>query len=244
MLRSRFLVAAFLDTYLRQMAITEKDIKLLWGRAAGRCSRPDCRLELTAVGEGGESFLTGEMAHQIAKNPGGPRGNSVGGSDSYDNLILLCPTHHREIDKAPDGTFPVELLETWKQQHEEWVAAFGGGETFSTVRELASAVFGKLEENRFHFETYGPKSNEAIKNPMSNASVLWQARILDTLLPNNRAILRMLSENKELVPSSLSSLLVRFKAHALGFEASQYDRLETYPLFPKEFSDEVKRLAG
>ena len=86
------------------MSIKDKDVKTLWGLSAGRCSRPGCD-------EPCIRFLTddptviGEMAHVIAKSPDGPRGVSDGGSDTYQNLILLCPTHHTEVDKAAPGTF-------------------------------------------------------------------------------------------------------------------------------------------
>ena len=72
----------------------DKDIKILWGRSGNRCAI--CKLELTADG----SLETlGEMAHIVARSPNGPRGTQdlpVNDPDSYDNLILLCPTHHVE----------------------------------------------------------------------------------------------------------------------------------------------------
>jgi tetratricopeptide (TPR) repeat protein len=101
------------------VAISDNDYKLLWGRAAGICSKPDCRKDLTVILENRPSYNVGEMAHIIAKKPDGPRGIAEGGSDAYDNLILLCPTCHRLVDKATEGTFPVEILHEWKAQHEQ-----------------------------------------------------------------------------------------------------------------------------
>ena len=85
------------------MAISERDVKLLWGRAGGCCSKPGCAIDLTKEVEGGDDYVIGEMAHMIARSPDGPRGRAGGGDDTYANLILLCPTHHREVDKAPEG---------------------------------------------------------------------------------------------------------------------------------------------
>src|SRR2546428_9139485 len=99
------------------MAISDADTKLLWGRAAGICSNPGCREGLTIILNEDRNYNVGEMAHVIAKKPGGPRGKSGGGADSYANLILLCPTCHTHVDKAP-GEYPEDLLKKWKSDHE------------------------------------------------------------------------------------------------------------------------------
>jgi hypothetical protein len=41
------------------MAILEADIKLLWGRAAGICSRPGCQEDLTRLVEGSKNYNVG-----------------------------------------------------------------------------------------------------------------------------------------------------------------------------------------
>jgi hypothetical protein len=43
--------------------ISEQDLKLLWGRAAGRCSR--CREDLTPKLQSGLALVLGEMAHDL-----------------------------------------------------------------------------------------------------------------------------------------------------------------------------------
>ncbi|NOI83065.1 HNH endonuclease [Vibrio tubiashii] len=100
--------------------ISDKDIKILWGRASGICSNPTCRKELTRILEFEKSTSIGEMAHIIARSEGGPRGVEGGGSNSYENLVLLCPTCHTEADKAPEE-FPIEMLHSWKKQTESLV---------------------------------------------------------------------------------------------------------------------------
>ncbi|MEM8810006.1 MAG: HNH endonuclease [Cyanobacteria bacterium P01_G01_bin.38] len=106
------------------MTISQRDIKLLWGRAASRCAFPDCRLQLTQdSATTSNSIPIGEQAHIVAKEPSGPRGNSLltpGERDSYANLILLCPTHHTIIDKNLED-YPVEKLHALKTEHELWV---------------------------------------------------------------------------------------------------------------------------
>jgi hypothetical protein len=225
------------------MAFSPKDTKLLWGRAAGLCSNPSCRKKLTAVGAGRESFLTGEMAHQIAQSKKGPRGSANPGADTYDNLILLCPTCHRTIDKAPDGTYPIEQLNDWKRDHEAWVDSWPTAEEFDTPQEMAAAILELLGENRMHFEEYGPRSELAQRNPGSSAHAIWIARKLDTLLPNNRKIVQILDSNKHHVRGDIHATSLKFKMHVAGFEGNQYERVEYYPLFPKEFQAAIEDMA-
>ena len=64
------------------------------------------------------------MAHIVARSPDGPRGNKqllTQDLDDYENLTLLCPTHHVEVDKCPDA-WPVERLRAIKAEHESWVS--------------------------------------------------------------------------------------------------------------------------
>lgn len=104
------------------MAITAKDMKILWGRAASRCSICRMRLAQDKIAAT-SSYPIGEQAHIIGKREDSARGDSKLSSrerDSYHNLILLCPTHHTEIDKNPED-FPVEKLYFVKSRHELWV---------------------------------------------------------------------------------------------------------------------------
>ena len=97
----------------------EKEIKILWGRSGNRCAI--CKLELTPDGD---KETLGEMAHIVARSKDGPRGDSqlpLKERDKYKNLILLCPTHHAEIDKNSDD-WPVQKLHHIKSEHEAWVS--------------------------------------------------------------------------------------------------------------------------
>jgi hypothetical protein len=106
------------------MAISLRTTKMLWGRAAARCSMPECRRPLVIDStETDDEALIGEMCHMVAASEDGPRGRSTLTSeqrDLYDNLILLCRNHHGEIDAQPE-TFPVERLKAIKADHEQWV---------------------------------------------------------------------------------------------------------------------------
>lgn len=98
-----------------------EDIKLLWGRAAGHCSFPDCRKQLCPYPVPG--VILGEMCHIVAKSETGPRGEDLLPSeerDRYANLILLCQEHHTVIDRLP-GDWSATSLHLIKAAHEGWV---------------------------------------------------------------------------------------------------------------------------
>ncbi|OCL98220.1 hypothetical protein AAX29_01739 [Aliarcobacter thereius] len=93
------------------MPILNKDIKKLYSRSAGRCNI--CSMNLIE-----NDIQIGEMAHIIAKSSNGPRGIQDTIDNSYDNLILLCPTHHTIVDKNPEK-YTTEVLRSIKDKYEK-----------------------------------------------------------------------------------------------------------------------------
>ena len=106
------------------MAIPDKTKARVWGRAALRCAI--CRQDLLIEAQPGvDVSLVGEICHIIARKPNGPRGRrglNFDELDSYENLILLCQAHHKQIDDHPES-YPVEKLKQLKSEHERWVEA-------------------------------------------------------------------------------------------------------------------------
>lgn len=96
------------------MSIKSNDIKKLYGLSAGRCNI--CHIELVE-----RDVHIGEMAHIIAKNSNGPRGNNQPIDNTYDSLILLCPTHHTYVDKNP-LCYQAEKLRKIKYEYENLIS--------------------------------------------------------------------------------------------------------------------------
>ncbi|MEU8194663.1 hypothetical protein AB0C10_12885 [Microbispora amethystogenes] len=71
--------------------------------------------------EGGTRHI-GEMGHIAPHSPDGPRREAARPADvdGFDNLMLLCPSCHRTIDKEP-GLWPEPYLRGIKAEHEGWV---------------------------------------------------------------------------------------------------------------------------
>jgi hypothetical protein len=101
------------------MSISDKTRKKLWAKSGNRCAI--CKSELFSKEEGGESLNIGEECHIISKKPKGPRHvKGLADYDEYENLILLCRNHHKEIDTLTES-FPEEVLRYMKLNHDNWV---------------------------------------------------------------------------------------------------------------------------
>ena len=103
---------------------SDRTLKILWGRGAGRCSVPTCRLELFADATDHDPMVViGEIAHIEAASDRGPRANrskTKNERDQYQNLILLCQNCHHRMD-AQKKSNSVEFIQRLKEDHEAWV---------------------------------------------------------------------------------------------------------------------------
>lgn len=214
------------------MEILEKDIKLLWGRAASRCSI--CRIELTQDKQStNSSFLVGEQGHIVAEKPNGPRGNSILSIDernSYDNLILLCPTHHKIIDKNVED-FPIEKLHILKSRHELWVQNTLTKET-AVSRELrpVSELLYLIEEIKpFLYWLHYPVPANKAKGYLSILQRLWNMsfvteRINSILAHGIDDLLRPISSGHFLNKSTEDYVRLKFSNAHDGFSTYFKDR--------------------
>lgn len=118
-----------------------QDVKILYGRAAGRCSFPDCRVDVTLP----ETLVDrdkqiGKIAHIVGHSDNGPRGDPTYPKeklDTYDNWILLCPTCHDKVD-VQSNTYTIDDLRKIKSEHELWVRT-------CLIFEMPQIGFAELE---------------------------------------------------------------------------------------------------
>ena len=111
---------------------------------------------------GSKPDVIGEMAHVIGYKKGAARGCAKRQYDnSYDNLILLCPTCHTKVDKAPKH-FSVKTLKSKKREWEDKVARKLDGKVYKNLRPLCRAISKILIENYVIWKEYGPESNMSI----------------------------------------------------------------------------------
>jgi hypothetical protein len=94
---------------------TPSTIKRLLLRSGNRCAFPGCNRPLV---EG--DVLVAEVCHICGEKPGAARYNpsqTEAERQAYDNLIVLCPTHHTIID-GDERTYTVDALHEMKRAHE------------------------------------------------------------------------------------------------------------------------------
>lgn len=102
--------------------IPEKIKVRLWGKAGGRCEYEGCNARLWLDSLTQEEFNAAYIAHIIADQPGGPRGDAKLSEllkSDLTNLMLMCDKHHRLIDRDDIPGHPVERLRAMKALHEK-----------------------------------------------------------------------------------------------------------------------------
>ena len=122
------------------MAISERTRKILWSKAASHCSL--CRVQLAGEAtDTDDASVFGEEAHIVARSPGGPRGRQYDDDiDGYDNLILLCSRHHKEVDDQVIAYTEARLLEI-KRDHEAWAAKIGNKGDLGPTRLIPDPAY-------------------------------------------------------------------------------------------------------
>ena len=107
---------------VRRSAIGQTVTIALFARAAGRCEFDGCNKLLIEHHVTKKTGNYAERAHIVAYEPAGPRGVSARPADIHalENLMLLCPPCHKEIDDHPDK-YTVETLRAYKDAHEDRV---------------------------------------------------------------------------------------------------------------------------
>lgn len=227
------------------MAIREKAIKLLWSNAAGRCSFTDCNERLTVEQAAHSAPHTlGEMAHIKGKNKGSNRYDETQiyeQRDSYENLILLCPNHHTLVDKPEnEEMYTIDVLLKMKICHEASISKRLDSVKISDIDTLKDEISIYLAENRQVWFQYGPLSENAQKNPHSEEIyAIWVSERLSTIVPNNRIIVSLVNDHRNLFSRSDQAIVSHFLTHAESYEKWVNDEIPYHAVlnFPVDFEN-------
>jgi hypothetical protein len=233
------------------MTITQKSIKILWAAAGGRCSFPGCWERLCYhEAAGAAPYTLGEMAHICGDKPGAnrhdPRQTDTE-RDDYQNLMLLCPTHHTLIDrKENEVVYTVAALHEIKSEHEAQVLQRMDQVFIMSKTDVACFIFQLLEENRQSWEQYGPLSKLAQTQPHNEAvHAVWVSERLSVIIPNNRKISAQLNHHKTLFTADEQTAVTAFMMHARSYEQWVEDKIPYAAVkrFPTEFDGLIKGIA-
>lgn len=234
------------------MAISPKSIKILWSSAGGRCAFPDCWQRLSFhEAEDVAPYTLGEMAHICGEKPGANRHDSSQNEtarDSYENLILLCPTHHSLIDrKENERVYTVALLHEMKSNHEARVLDRLDSISVPTRESVARTIFPLLEENRQSWGQYGPMSELARSQPHNDAAhAVWLSERLSVIVPNNRQIARILESHRAIFDLKDQPAIAAFLMHTRSYERWVDDLIPYAAVrrFPMEFDQLVRGISN
>ena len=160
------------------------------------------------------------MAHILAANDDGPRANAELTAEergAFENLILLCPTCHKTIDKAPQD-FPDELVTQWKRDHERKVAELFGAMLYGTREETLHAIKPLMLQNRMIHQQLNPDLSYRY-NPEAEEASQWKLKMVEQIIPNSRRILSILDANIHLMTGLEEEVLELFRQHVFDLEA-------------------------
>lgn len=98
-----------------------KTREILFGRSGNQCAYPECAKTLISrIEDTSEYHFNLHICHIRPVSEKGPRAETDSETEdlnSPENLILLCPGHHKLLDDHPN-LYPVEKLKKWKLEHE------------------------------------------------------------------------------------------------------------------------------
>jgi hypothetical protein len=234
------------------MAINQKSIKILWAASGGRCAFSDCWERLCYhEAEGATPFTLGEMAHICGDKPGANRhhaGQTEAQRDDYQNLILLCPTHHTLIDRNEnEAVYTVAALHAMKAEHEARVLERLDQDPMPTKKDVASSILPLLEQNKQSWALYGPASELAQTQPHNEAAhAVWISERLSVIVPNNRRIAAELDAHKAVFNADEWAAIAAFLMHARSYEQWVEDLIPYAAVkrFPAEFDDLIRGLVN
>ena len=145
----------------------------------------------------------GECAHIVA--------HANGGEMSFENLILLCRICHVRID-SDNSTATTNVLRRWKNDRtKELDSRFT--QRFPAFRELSAAIVPILRRNGQIFDSYGPYSDDPNDAERQN---LW-TRFEGEIACNNKRLVLLLEQNKELLHPENREIVDKFSMHASEF---------------------------
>lgn len=203
----------------RGRRVKDQVVLRLVGAAGGWCEKPDCATgSLWHELPNGEAVRLAEVAHIVAASDAGPRGDKNATTEElvgFDNLVLLCPTCHTIVDRAPEH-YPENLLKAWKLGHESRLRSVLGVKSYRTRIEARTNLIRILAQNRSVFEQYGPGS-PASAHPETSAT--WLREVQEVILPNNTRISALLETNSHLLQEGEHLVVGQFEAHRRGLEA-------------------------
>jgi hypothetical protein len=168
---------------------------------------------------GGDKHIA-EMAHVIPHGDTGPRHSERPAgdfqADSFENLILLCPTCHTIVDKDADGYSRSTLL-GWKGNHFPALALKQGIRAYEERGQVRQAVVAAIAENKAIWKEFAPSDGSRFEyDPESEAANIWEQRMRSVILPNHFRILAIVTANTHHMTNEEQQIFAHYQEHVRG----------------------------
>ena len=201
---------------MNRKPIAENVKRRLFAESMGRCMNPDCQEEL---------FINNSDIMEKAHI-----GTYYETEDnSFENLIILCPTCHKKFDKA--GFINEDTIKRWKETRRKELKEFFRIR-FSSFDELKEKIVPILNENYNIYNSYY----------LSNNKYLWD-KFEPKILSNNEKLKLLFENNLNLFQYHSNKMysnlevIQNFIIHVEEFKNTRYDEEKMrVVLFPKEIN--------
>jgi hypothetical protein len=118
----------------------------------GKCYYPQCPEPLVKR-IGGDIVIAYEIAHIRDANPGNRYVAEMTNDQrrSFPNLVLLCPAHHKLVDKIHPQKYSIENLEEWKRTADPTNATYLVGMVESDLEDALTRIAVAINADAVHF---------------------------------------------------------------------------------------------
>lgn len=123
----------------RGVPISDGTAFRVWANAGCRCMFEGCGQDLGHIALYQKAARIGYLAHIVASDPRGPRGNvaeSHSLSDDAENIMLMCDAHHRLIDVFAPDDYDAARLRAMRARHAERVRLHLDSLVYPTARAV------------------------------------------------------------------------------------------------------------
>lgn len=191
---------------------------ILMARSAGLCNFSGCHRTLVLKTEKDGEIHLSEAAHIYPLGKGGPRARKgaripIAKKNAPDNLLLLCPTHHTQVDKAPKS-YPEKMLRAMKEELEDKIATASRMATADVTFQELDAVCARFVADPATPEAMGTLTRTEIdaKRVKNDLSEHTRLALLNGLSIAAR-VREYVSEEAANDPTFPNRLVYGFRAH-------------------------------
>lgn len=124
----------------RGKALSVRSVQRVWHDAAGRCMFRGCGDDLGITPLTTRSAGVAYLAHIIAADKDGPRGDkhwSEKLADEPSNIMLMCDKHHRLIDRIAVDEYKTDILRDMRAEHVNTVRQVLNCLTYTKTQAIA-----------------------------------------------------------------------------------------------------------